>query len=241
MPATGCWSASAPASPTSRRSRRCSAGSSGTAASPPASRSAGWRSAPRSSRPPPRRCPCSATGGGPSWGRGGPPAPWGSGEHTAGIPSRPYIVCRLFFLMIRRPPRSTLFPYTTLFRSYVPAVATVQRWFVRHRGLASGIAVSGVAIGTALVPPAAEALSLLGDWRVAFVVSGALAGAVGLTGALLLDPSPERRGLAPDGAPASLGECPASRALLRAADLPERRTRAFALAYAGALLVSLPV
>src|SRR3712207_9464318 len=26
-------------------------------------------------------------------------------------------VCRFFFLMIRRPPRSTLFPYTTLFRS----------------------------------------------------------------------------------------------------------------------------
>src|SRR3712207_7981960 len=25
---------------------------------------------------------------------------------------------QLFFLMIRRPPRSTLFPYTTLFRSY---------------------------------------------------------------------------------------------------------------------------
>src|ERR1044072_7433643 len=28
-----------------------------------------------------------------------------------------YLVCRLLFLMIRRPPRSTLFPYTTLFRS----------------------------------------------------------------------------------------------------------------------------
>src|SRR5260221_5419365 len=25
-----------------------------------------------------------------------------------------------FFLMIRRPPRSTLFPYTTLFRSIIP-------------------------------------------------------------------------------------------------------------------------
>src|SRR5262249_56447573 len=25
----------------------------------------------------------------------------------------------LFFLMIRRPPRSTLFPYTTLFRSFI--------------------------------------------------------------------------------------------------------------------------
>src|SRR3712207_8471398 len=28
-----------------------------------------------------------------------------------------------FFLMIRRPPRSTLFPYTTLFRSIVPVWA----------------------------------------------------------------------------------------------------------------------
>src|SRR5471030_3473812 len=31
-----------------------------------------------------------------------------------------------FFLMIRRPPRSTLFPYTTLFRSLPPA------WHRRH-------------------------------------------------------------------------------------------------------------
>src|SRR5258708_30598469 len=28
-----------------------------------------------------------------------------------------YRICFFFFLMIRRPPRSTLFPYTTLFRS----------------------------------------------------------------------------------------------------------------------------
>src|SRR5690242_21500252 len=28
-----------------------------------------------------------------------------------------YIMISFFFLMIRRPPRSTLFPYTTLFRS----------------------------------------------------------------------------------------------------------------------------
>src|SRR5690348_18087820 len=29
-------------------------------------------------------------------------------------------MCRICFLMIRRPPRSTLFPYTTLFRSGCP-------------------------------------------------------------------------------------------------------------------------
>src|SRR3712207_7978590 len=30
------------------------------------------------------------------------------------------LLCVFFFLMIRRPPRSTLFPYTTLFRSRGP-------------------------------------------------------------------------------------------------------------------------
>src|SRR2546430_11630151 len=31
---------------------------------------------------------------------------------------QPTRACLYFFLMIRRPPRSTLFPYTTLFRSH---------------------------------------------------------------------------------------------------------------------------
>src|SRR3712207_9501585 len=33
----------------------------------------------------------------------------------------------VFFLMIRRPPRSTLFPYTTLFRSDVPLERVLGR------------------------------------------------------------------------------------------------------------------
>src|SRR2546426_433743 len=45
------------------------------------------------------------------------PSPRGSGEHTAEIQSPFNLLFPLFFLMIRRPPRSTLFPYTTLFRS----------------------------------------------------------------------------------------------------------------------------
>src|SRR2546426_7502223 len=32
-----------------------------------------------------------------------------------------------FFLMIRRPPRSTLFPYTTLFRSLLNAARVISR------------------------------------------------------------------------------------------------------------------
>src|SRR5215471_20492612 len=34
------------------------------------------------------------------------------------------VFCCFFFLMIRRPPRSTLFPYTTLFRSHLVAEST---------------------------------------------------------------------------------------------------------------------
>src|SRR2546425_12547746 len=35
----------------------------------------------------------------------------------------PYFI--FFFLMIRRPPRSTLFPYTTLFRSARPSISFI--------------------------------------------------------------------------------------------------------------------
>src|SRR3712207_7807918 len=41
-------------------------------------------------------------------------------------------MCVFFFLMIRRPPRSTLFPYTTLFRS--------QRDLDGHQRLAHAVA-----------------------------------------------------------------------------------------------------
>src|SRR3712207_7587353 len=36
----------------------------------------------------------------------------------------------VFFLMIRRPPRSTLFPYTTLFRSEVATEVDVAQHYV---------------------------------------------------------------------------------------------------------------
>src|SRR3712207_8191725 len=41
-----------------------------------------------------------------------------------------------FFLMIRRPPRSTLFPYTTLFRSSAPC--RILRYVTRRSSRSSG-------------------------------------------------------------------------------------------------------
>src|SRR3712207_7028838 len=37
------------------------------------------------------------------------------------------MISLFFFLMIRRPPRSTLFPYTTLFRSHVVGFERMQQ------------------------------------------------------------------------------------------------------------------
>ena len=109
--------------------------------------------------------------------------------------------------------------------AYVPAIAAVQRCFNVHRGLASGIAVSGIGIGTALVPPVAEAFSAIGDWRKTFVACGALAALIGVGGALLLTPVRQER----EAAPAPRPTPPASVLSLD-----------FGLVYAGTLLVSLP-
>src|ERR1041385_7916141 len=45
----------------------------------------------------------------------------GSEENTPELQSRPHPVCRFFFLNVRPPPKSTPFPYPTLFRSGSPA------------------------------------------------------------------------------------------------------------------------
>src|SRR5256714_9860219 len=55
-------------------------------------------------------------------------------------------VCLFFFLMIRRPPRSTLFPYTTLFRSYArglyPGAGSWTKEWCSRTVIASGDGVT---------------------------------------------------------------------------------------------------
>jgi OFA family oxalate/formate antiporter-like MFS transporter len=83
--------------------------------------------------------------------------------------------------------------------SYVPAMGAVQRWFIKHRGFASGLASSGIGAGTLVVPPlVALFISELG-WREAYLVLGALATIVGVGAALLIENDPRARGLNPDG------------------------------------------
>jgi MFS family permease len=83
--------------------------------------------------------------------------------------------------------------------SYVPAMGAVQRWFVRRRGFASGLASSGIGVGTLVVPPVAAVLIAAVGWREAYLIIAVLAVIVGGGMALLIENDPSERGLGPDG------------------------------------------
>jgi len=85
--------------------------------------------------------------------------------------------------------------------AYVPAVGAVQRWFVRRRGFASGLAVAGIGVGTLVMPPLASLLIADLGWRSAYLVLGAFAAIIGAGSALLIENDPRDRGLHPDGEP----------------------------------------
>ncbi|KVM98825.1 MFS transporter [Burkholderia diffusa] len=83
--------------------------------------------------------------------------------------------------------------------AYVPAVGAVQRWFVRRRGFASGLAVAGIGVGTLVMPPLASALIAHVGWRGAYITLAAIAVVVGAGMSLLIENDPRGRGLLPDG------------------------------------------
>ena len=120
----------------------------------------------------------------------------------------------------------------------VPGIAAVQRWFVAKRGLAAGLAGTGMAGGMALVPILKDLLSPIGDWRAIFLCCAAFAALIGFAAALLLDAQPEKHGMGPDGKrldPARTA--PAAEGLSLGQAL---RLRSFHYAVVGTLLVSIP-
>jgi MFS family permease len=84
--------------------------------------------------------------------------------------------------------------------AYVPAIGTVQRWFIVRRGQASGWAVAGIGIGTMAAPPLAALIIEQVGWRSAYVALGAGVLVLGVVAVLLLRGSPAELGLLPDGA-----------------------------------------
>ncbi|KVM78583.1 MFS transporter [Burkholderia stagnalis] len=138
--------------------------------------------------------------------------------------------------------------------AYVPAVGAVQRWFVRRRGFASGLAVAGIGVGTLVMPPLASALIAHVGWRGAYFTLAVLAVLVGAGMSLLIENDPRGRGLLPDGGRAA--DAPAAGAshdgrsahAVHAAHVPAGATvreavtsRPFASLYAACLVCSFGV
>jgi MFS family permease len=73
---------------------------------------------------------------------------------------------------------------------YTPSIAAVQPWFTKQRGLASGVASSGVGAGTLLVPLAVSYLLIAVTWREALQIMAMGVLFLGLAAAFFLKRAP---------------------------------------------------
>ena len=83
--------------------------------------------------------------------------------------------------------------------SWVPANATVVRWFTERRGLATGIVGSGGSAGGIVAPPIAAWLVQAYGWRVAVAVMAVVGAVLMAVTASLFVRDPESIGQRPDG------------------------------------------
>ncbi|MFC2013775.1 MFS transporter [Chloroflexota bacterium] len=83
--------------------------------------------------------------------------------------------------------------------TYPVVMATILRWFDKKRGLALGIASSGIGLGVVLVPPFATYLINSFGWRMSFIVIGVIAWVIMIPLSRLLRKSPSEIGALPDG------------------------------------------
>jgi MFS family permease len=83
--------------------------------------------------------------------------------------------------------------------TYVTANPIIVKWFIVRRGLAVGLAQSGLGIGIILIPPLVSSLILHFGWRFACIALGAGVFIVLFTMAFFLIGHPEIIGQSPDG------------------------------------------
>lgn len=84
--------------------------------------------------------------------------------------------------------------------AYAPTAALIPRWFVERRGVAMGIVVSGMGLGTLAFAPFSGLLINSLGWRNASLVLGLIIWAVYVGGAFVIRRDPHDLGLKPLGA-----------------------------------------
>jgi len=82
---------------------------------------------------------------------------------------------------------------------YIPLTSTVSRWFVKRRGLMTGIVAAGTGFGTLIVPPIASRLIVTYDWRDSYSIVGIAAIIIIVLASQFLRRDPSQVGQLPDG------------------------------------------
>jgi len=82
---------------------------------------------------------------------------------------------------------------------FLPVTSTVSRWFVKRRGMALGITVAGIGIGTLALAPFAQFLIFKFGWRNSYLLIAGIFLVVGLPISRLMRLNPSEKGLLPDG------------------------------------------
>ncbi len=91
--------------------------------------------------------------------------------------------------------------------AFVPSLATVSRWFVKRRGMMTGVVLTGISTGTIIVPPLARWLISSYGWRDAYSILGLTVLILIVLTAQLMKRDPGQMGLQPYGA-SETGESP---------------------------------
>jgi len=81
----------------------------------------------------------------------------------------------------------------------VIALTTTTRWFVRRRGMMTGIVKAGTGVGQLIMPLVASILIAGSGWRISYIVIGATVMVLLISIGQLLRRDPARMGLLPDG------------------------------------------
>jgi len=81
----------------------------------------------------------------------------------------------------------------------VPMVTTVARWFVKRRGMMTGITISGLGMGTLVMPPITNWLISTYGWRTSYIIIGITALVLVTSAAQFMKRDPAQIGQLPYG------------------------------------------
>jgi MFS family permease len=82
---------------------------------------------------------------------------------------------------------------------YAVPIATLVRWFEKRRGLAVGLAATGIGVGTFVLPRVIEPLIAVHGWRTTFLIVGPFFGVLVALAAIPMRRTPHDVGLRPYG------------------------------------------